>query len=137
VQEVWKLSGAGSVGSQALLGIPSLHRLRNDPALANVSAVWPFETGLTEHPIPERGPFVLHSEIWPGIIALDSLDRETADGNLIRDAAQVRLMCRWARDLDKEGTLGGWFNPPGLTTQERQLMIEQKGWILGARGGAP
>jgi hypothetical protein len=28
-----------------LTGIARLHRLRNDPKLAGVSAVWPFETG--------------------------------------------------------------------------------------------
>jgi hypothetical protein len=134
VQEVWKLSGAGSVGSQALVRIPRVRQLQDDPALAEVSAVWPFETGLTEHPVPKRGPFVLHAEIWPGIIDSDSLDRETADGTLIRDAAQVRLMCRWARDLDTKGALAGWFNPSSLTTQDRRVIGEEEGWILGAEG---
>lgn len=132
VQEVWKLFGAGSVGSQALVGIPSVHRLRTDPALADISAVWPFETGLTEQPLPERGPFVLHAEIWPGIIDSAALEQEKAATGLIHDAAQVRLMCRWARDLDEQGTLGTWFGPSGLTNEERRAVSEEEGWILGA-----
>ena len=35
----------GLVDSQSLTGIAHLHRLRNDPKLAVVSAAWPFETG--------------------------------------------------------------------------------------------
>src|SRR5207249_911251 len=42
-QPVWKLLGAGAVGSQALVGIPVVAALRDDPELAAVSRVWPFE----------------------------------------------------------------------------------------------
>src|SRR6266702_4329431 len=42
VQPVWKLYGIGSVGGQALVGIPAICRLRDDPALAAISLVWPF-----------------------------------------------------------------------------------------------
>lgn len=136
VQDVWKLFGAGSVGSQALVGIPAVHRLRNDPALAGVSAVWPFETGLTDRPVPEHGPCVLHAEIWPGIIDAAVLDQEKENADPIHDAAQVRLMCRWARDLDAEGTLGTWFNPSELTAEERRVVTDEEGWILGAQGAA-
>jgi hypothetical protein len=40
-QPVWKLWGAGSVGSQALTGIPVVHRLRHEPQLEAISRVWP------------------------------------------------------------------------------------------------
>jgi hypothetical protein len=63
VQETWKLLGAGSVGSQALVGIPHLYRLRRHVGLAAVSRVWPFETGFTPTPSPAQGPFILHAEI--------------------------------------------------------------------------
>lgn len=39
--QVWKLTGAGAVGSQALLNIPTLAALRDDPTLAAYSRVWP------------------------------------------------------------------------------------------------
>src|SRR5262249_57920314 len=61
----WQLLGSGSVGSQALTGIPMLSRLRHDPDLAPSSAVWPFEV---EIPEPERGrAAVIHAEIWPSL----------------------------------------------------------------------
>src|ERR1017187_2381758 len=41
MQPIWKLFGNGSVGSQALVGIPHVTALRNDPLLAPVSRVWP------------------------------------------------------------------------------------------------
>lgn len=44
-QPVWKLCYPGSVGSQALVGIPYVARLRFDPELTSISRVWPFETG--------------------------------------------------------------------------------------------
>ena len=60
VQSVWKLYGAGSIGSQALLGIPRVASLRDDPALAEVSAVWPFE--------PTDAARIAHVEIWPELV---------------------------------------------------------------------
>jgi len=38
-QSVWQLCGAGSVGSQALLGPPIMHHLLTAPALASRSRV--------------------------------------------------------------------------------------------------
>ena len=51
-QPCWKLLGAGSVGGQALTGIPVARALRDDPRWRDRTQVWPFETGL--HP-PIRG----------------------------------------------------------------------------------
>src|SRR4051812_15632108 len=65
---VWQLAGNGSVGSQALVGIPRVRSLRDDPDLAAVSAVWPFETGFA---VPDAE--VVHAEIWPGVIATRGL----------------------------------------------------------------
>jgi hypothetical protein len=127
VQETWKLYGAGSVGSQALLGIPRVRALRDDPVIAAVSRVWPFETGFTEQPIPPVGPFVLHAEIWPGIVDVP------ADAP-IRDQAQVRLMCEWAARHDSAGTLGEWFAPP-LDPAAAADVVAEEGWILGCMPG--
>ena len=45
-QSTWKLFGYGSVGSQALTGIPVVSRLRHAPGLSDASAVWPFEVNV-------------------------------------------------------------------------------------------
>lgn len=66
MQEVWKLYGAGSVGSQALVGIPVVRRLRYDPRFHAFSRVWPFETGFTRQPTPDGGPSIVHAENFPG-----------------------------------------------------------------------
>jgi precorrin-8X/cobalt-precorrin-8 methylmutase len=110
VQSVWKLGGVGSVGSQALLGIPRVASLRDDPALAPVSAVWPFE--------PTADAQIVHVEIWPGLV------EPTA--HAIRDAGQVEaLVDHWAR-LDQGGRLGPLFEaPPSASSEE--------GWIFGVQ----
>lgn len=131
VQETWKLLGAGSVGSQALLGIPRVRSLRHDPALAEVSRVWPFETGFRARPLPPSGPAVLHVEIWPGILAPRLLAAEQERAGGIRDRAQVRLMCRWAAEHDAAGTLGAYLAPAGLAEPVRRAAVAEEGWILG------
>jgi hypothetical protein len=132
VQETWKLSGAGSVGSQALVGIPRVRALRDDPGLAEVSAVWPLETGFTSNPSPAQGPWVLHAEIWPGIISKAEVTLKTGTAG-IRDQAQVRLMCRWAHAHDQARTLGAWFDSTLLDESGRRAAVEEEGWILGCK----
>jgi hypothetical protein len=132
VQETWKLYGAGSAGSQALTGIPYVHWLRNDPLLNHFSQVWPFETGFTSTPAPSHGPFVLHAEIWPGIVK----DRVTcireAYRTSIPDQVQVISMCEWAANQDLNGTLAQLFDSPrGLSQMQVQACMAEEGWILG------
>jgi hypothetical protein len=131
VQETWKLNGNGSVGSQALVGIPRVRALRDDPRLAGVSAVWPFETGFTPRPLQGHGLRVLHAEIWPGIISKEKVSEEAATPGVIRDQAQVRLMCQWALAQDEAGTLGPWFDATNLDERKRRAAVEEEGWILG------
>lgn len=128
VQETWKLLGAGSVGSQALLGIPCVARLRDRPDLAACSRVWPFETGFTANPLPDVGPFVLHAEIWPGAVELD-------EGlHPVRDAAQVLTLARRLAEIDAQEGLGDWFaEPADLAPGVRDACLAEEGWILGGR----
>jgi len=129
VQSTWKLYGAGSVGGQALLGIPVVKRLRDDPAFAGVSRVWPFETGFSTTPTPSIGPSILHAEIWPGVVR-DRLDRVFP----IRDQAQVHAYVTWLADLDRRGELGELFANAGDGTVEgNRRCIREEGWILGAK----
>jgi len=132
-QETWKLYGAGSVGSQALIGIPHVYTVRHHAHLSRCSRVWPFETGFTASPAPTRGAFVLHAEIWPGVVSGQTKQLLTADPSLIRDQAQVRALCQWAESLDDAGQLGQFFDRPhGLTAQQFQRCFQQEGWVLGA-----
>lgn len=128
-QPVWKLFGAGSVGSQSLLGIPYLSRLRFDPRVAKVSQVWPFETGLRKPPARrKRDWLVLHAEIFPGIIPHTPREAET------RDAAQVRTLAHYFAKLDMEGKLPYLFEGQSqLGLNERRIVESEEGWILGVR----
>jgi len=133
VQETWKLYGAGSVGGQSLVGIPYLLRLRRYVDFAQKSAVWPFETNFTATPTPPRGPFVVHAEIWPGVVKNAVAWIADNQTNTIRDQIQVRAMCQWAAGLDLQNELGRLFDTPeGLDESQLRACIEQEGWILGA-----
>lgn len=133
VLSAWQLYGNGAVGSQALVGIPHVYRLRRHLELVQFSRVWPFETGFGTTRAPGQGPFVLHAEIWPGIARSRTEEYLKAEPSLIRDRAQVRAMCDWAADWDSEGSLGRFFaTPQGLNEQQGKACVEEEGWILGA-----
>ena len=65
-QPCWKLLGTGSVGGQALTGIPVARALRDDPRWRGRTQVWPFETGL--HP-PVEAQLVM-AEVYPSLWAV-------------------------------------------------------------------
>jgi hypothetical protein len=135
VQETWKLYGAGSVGSQTLLGIPYLHRLRRHPQFVHASAVWPFETGFGPAPTLARSPRIVHAEVWPGIVKDAVAQVVATDTKPIKDQIQVRELCRWASRIDRGGHLGDLFRAPtGLNSQQLSACLREEGWILGAHG---
>jgi hypothetical protein len=103
---VWQLLGAGSVGSQALLGIPVVHRL----ALAFGASVWPFETPGT----------LTFAEVYPSLLSR----AVAASGDTIPDRAQVRLLSRALLALSHADRLAALFATPPEAAEE--------GWILGA-----
>lgn len=106
---VWKLFTTGSVGSQTLLGLPVLARLRR---LAG-AAVWPFQ--------PATGPLVF-AEIYPGLIEA----AVKADGDPIKDRAQVRLLSQALWRLARQDGLAALLALP------QDPAIVEEGWILGA-----
>ena len=103
---VWQLLGAGSVGSQALLGIPVVHRL----ARSTGAAVWPFEA---------PGDLTL-AEVYPSLLS----KAVAASGDSIPDRAQVRLLARALLNLSRHNRLAPLFDTPPIAVEE--------GWILGA-----
>ena len=110
-QEVWKLSGAGSVGGQSLTGIAALEGLRRRRPIT----VWPFD------PLPgDTTPVV--AEVFPSLIPLDP------GLHPIRDAAQVIGLARFLQDQDRQGHLSG-----ALQVAQRlpDAICRHEGMILG------
>ncbi len=86
---VWQLSGAGAVGSQVIMGLPVLSRLRKH--FRDELKVWPFEA--LDQPIAIV-------EIWPSLIA--KAVAATQPLERIKDAHQVWLLAQTLSRLDPE-----------------------------------
>lgn len=106
-QPCWKLYTTGSVGSQALLGIPRLEELRRRFGAA--LEVRPFQSG--------DAPLVL-VELFPSLLA-DTVEA-LRDPHEIRDRAQVRVLAGALAALDPERL--------EAMTREGDPV---EGWILG------
>jgi hypothetical protein len=78
-------------------------------------------------PGPLGTPFILHAEIWPGIV------KHLFDPPpVIPDQAGVRAMVRWLAERDIEnGLLPLFRTPPGLAGVDLKLVVEVEGWIFG------
>lgn len=126
MQPGWKLAYAGSVGSQALLGIPRVFELCfGNKKLRKASYVWPFETKFAKQ-LPE-GPVVIHAEIYPSLLPLSGKDK-------IADQAQVKTYVRWLQSEQTAGNLSDWLAAPAtLTKQQRKQVLRHEGWVLGVR----
>ncbi|MES2667114.1 MAG: molybdopterin guanine dinucleotide synthesis [Pseudomonadota bacterium] len=121
-QTCWKLYTTGSVGSQALLGIPMLARLRS--TFAGQVAVWPFEPW-------QKAPVVL-AEVYPSLLAsqvraLTGPVPATKSGWPIKDAVQVRLLAGALAQMVRDGRLASLLDPPAAPH-----ILTEEGWILGA-----
>jgi precorrin-8X/cobalt-precorrin-8 methylmutase len=115
---VWQLCGAGSVGSQALTGIPVVHRLRNHPLLRHRSAVWPFETGLGLADTHTNDTVdVVFAEVWPSAVEFDHVDHP------VKDARQVIALAHHLANAP--------IAAPTLTADEQRVVIAEEGWVLG------
>ena len=122
---VWQLAYAGSVGSQVILGVPALQRLRSDPRLVDVMAVWPFQTGLK---CPDAQ--VVVAEIYPSLLQPEAHAARQQDEVL--DSAQVRVNARAFAQLDCRGGLAPLFAGVGdLSAEERSIIEREEAWILG------
>ena len=123
-QSAWKLYTAGSVGSQGLLGIYHLSRLK--ACLGNRAMVFPMEIGCNVFKFP-----VVLSEIYPSFENIDdvTLFRKKHPSALygIRDARQVRQMCdKLGRLMNKKKNTAGLFD---FESVPKNILTEE-GWIL-------
>ena len=125
---IWKLYYNGSVGGQAIMGIPAVRRIK----LARGEAVkaWPFETGfktLTEADL--AGVDVVLAEVYPSMIKAPALPGE------VKDLTQVRTTAEHFARLDEAGKLGVQFGPPKDTAPDVIVDAErEEGWVLGVAG---
>jgi hypothetical protein len=123
---IWKLYYNGSVGGQAIVGIPAARRLKD--ARGEAVRVWPFETGfkaLTEADLD--GVEVVVAEVYPSL-----LKPVPAPGE-VKDLAQVRELAEHFAKLDEAGKLAAAFAPPkGLDEEALAVAETEEGWILGA-----
>jgi precorrin-8X/cobalt-precorrin-8 methylmutase len=121
-QPCWKLLGAGSVGGQALTGIPVVRALRDDPRWMDRARIWPFETGLRS---PEEGAVVI-AEVYPSLWAVSPAAGET------KDAAQVRSVAGFFATSDRAGELAKLFaGDPSLSREQRHRVETEEAWTLG------
>ncbi|MEM1185098.1 MAG: hypothetical protein AAGI53_08840 [Planctomycetota bacterium] len=102
IQSPWKLFTTGSVGSQALLGLPAIHRLIK--AVGENARLWPFES-------PDQPTSAVFAEIWPSLTPCDHVEHD------IKDARQVTAV----RDAMVS-------SPPSLVVRHPSAATE--GWIL-------
>jgi len=123
---VWKLYYQGSVGGQAILGIPVVRRLKL--ARGDAFKVWPFETGwktLTEQDL--AGVDVVAAEVYPSLLKVQPQPGEA------KDLAQVRAVAEHFARLDEAGRLGAAFGHDTEVAAEVVVDAErEEGWILGA-----
>jgi molybdopterin molybdotransferase len=110
---LWQLSGAGAVGSQTLMGLPVLSRLRC--RFAPDLAVWPFE--------PPAAGIVL-AEVWPSLLA-PAVAAELAANGGIKDARQVELLARALAALSPEALAQ-------VMDVSAEPHAAEEGWILGS-----
>ena len=129
-KSVWQLYYAGSVGSQVILGLPAINRIRQDYFLGPHTAVWPFDTGLR---VPEReeGSRLVVAEVYPSLLK-EAVNESLRDDETITDRAQVRVNAVAFATLDAHGGLAALFRgTEALTSRERQSIEREEGWILG------
>ncbi len=125
-QETWKLFGAGSVGSQTLLGIPFIHRLANDATLAPHTDIFPFTWHLSRDSTLPRSLVI--AEIYPSLTPI------APDPTLIKDRSQVRSTVQHFAALDSTGNFGSLLAPPTtLSSEQWQHCMEEEGWIVGVK----
>ena len=123
---IWKTYYNGSVGGQAILGMPTVRRIKL--ARGERVKVWPFETGfkaLTEADL--GGVDAVLAEVWPSMVKPQGAAGE------IKDLQQVRTLAEHFARLDEANKLGALFGPPKGTAADTVVDAErEEGWILGA-----
>ncbi|PPK84710.1 hypothetical protein CLV84_3872 [Neolewinella xylanilytica] len=128
LQPAWKLAYAGSVGSQALLGIPRVRALRDHEKLRDVSRIWPFETAAegANAGAGSAGAAIVHAEIYPSLLAVPRRKGQ------ILDREQVKTFVEWLQEQQRAGTLPTLLDRPwGEDPKLHRRVVKHEGWVLG------
>jgi len=121
-KSVWQLAYNGAVGSQTLLGIASLERLRRDPEIGRYIAIWPFETNFAD----DINKPIIFAEIYPSSHqGWKDMPFDTAD------AQQVAKICEDFKLWDSQNLLKTKLSASNLTETQRYAAINEEGWIIG------
>ena len=121
IQSPWKLFTRASVGSQTLLGLPAVHRLLTNAALASRARLWPFETSWDTAIGPDT---IVIAELWPSLIDCRGQPYP------IKDQCQVAAVRDWALTAP-DAFARSLARPPDLTAAEERAARETEGWIAG------
>lgn len=108
MQPSWKLAYAGSVGSQALMGIANLQRHRQK--FAEKLAIWPFE---------EPTSPIVFAEVYPSMFKFEHIPHR------IKDAKQVQAMVQ----VMKRNSLSNWLDRTRF--RDNLSVVDEEGWLLG------
>jgi hypothetical protein len=121
---IWKLYYQGSVGGQALTGLPVVKKLRDKRG--DAMKLWPFETGWKPLAASDLdGVQVVAVEVYPTLFA-----GKPAPGE-VKDVVQVRAAAEHFAALDERGRLGAAFGPKKDQEAATEIVTREEGWILG------
>jgi len=125
-KSIWQIFGNGTVGSQAIVGIPAVARMK--AMRGDGFRVWPFETGWkTLKETDLDGVEVVAAEVYPSLVKSEPQPGE------VKDQAQVRSLCHHFARLDEAGKLAAAFGPAKDFPADAVVDVEQEeGWVLGA-----
>jgi hypothetical protein len=123
---IWKLYYNGSIGGQAILGIPMARRLKLK--YGEAMKVWPFETGFKAlTPADLEGVQAVAAEVFTGLADARPAPAES------KDQAELRATAEHLARLDEGGKLAAQFAAPkDLAQTEASIAQSEEGWILGA-----
>ena len=109
------------VGSQSLLGIPMLNKLRK--TYSDIK-IWPFEDISTAK--------IVFCETYYGIHDIDAQvkDAQRANKDAIKDALQVEIALNSFAKADKNGQMARYLFHPNQVPVPLSVKQEE-GWILG------
>jgi hypothetical protein len=121
---IWKLYYQGSVGGQALTGMPLIKKLKD--AGGDKIKLWPFETGWRALGAAElEGVEAVFAEVWPSMLGAKG------GAGQVKDAAQVQAMAEHFAALDEGNRLGALFGPQKGVSAPAEIVEQEEGWILG------
>ena len=120
---IWKLYYNGSIGGQAILGVPMVKRLK--AKYGDELKAWPFETGFGAPDL--SGVRIVAAEVFTA-----GAETKPAAGES-KDQTEIRAYAEQIARLDEGGKLAPLFGAPkDLPEAGIEIARSEEGWILGA-----